>query len=157
GKEIHLDTARVLGDEVATVNGDHFLQRAVEVIDHSMEAQQTILAAAHVDYRAGMNLFRASQPGAAEPLLRCAAEEFDRGASPMALIARYFAAVTVFEQGHKDEAQRQLESLLPRATGEFPSLRAQVIWEIGVCHASRGEWGEAIRLLDESVATFDRL
>jgi CHAT domain-containing protein len=155
--EQHLNIARVLGAQVAVVNGDHFLQRAVDTIDASTEERRAILAGAHVDYREGMNASQASRPSDAEPLLRRAAEEFDRGGSPAALVARYFAANTVFEQGHKDEAQRQLEQLLPAVSADFPSLRAQVIWEIGVCHASRADWGEAIRLLDESASSFDRL
>ncbi len=155
--DLHLRTARILGDGVASTNGDRFLQRAVAAIDQSAGVQRAALAAAHVHYFAGMNAYRTSRPSEAEPILRRAAGEFERAGSPMALSALSFAADSVFEQGRKEDAQRELEGLLTRVPPEFPSLRANIVWEIGSAHASRGEWGEAIRLLDECAATFDRL
>jgi CHAT domain-containing protein len=153
----HLRTARVLGDEIASINGDRFLQRAVAAIDQSTPMQRAALAAAHAEYLAGMNVYGASRPSEAEPILRRVANEFQRGDSPMAFLALSWAANAMVEQGHKDDGQRQLELLLTRVQPEFPSLRTNIVWEIGTCHASRGDWGEAIRLLNECATTFDRL
>jgi CHAT domain-containing protein len=153
----YLRTARLLGDGVVSINGDRFLQRVVAAIDQSTDMRRAALSAAHLDYLAGTNAARASLPSEAEPIFRRAADEFDRAGSPMALMALSFAANAASEQGRKNDAQRELERLLMRVPAEFPTLRARIGWDIGSCHASRGDWGEAIRLLDECATTFDRL
>jgi CHAT domain-containing protein len=152
----YLAVARVLGSEVARINGDRMLQGAVAAVD-SAGPSPTLLALAHADYRDGLKAFQAHRPATAEPILRKAAEEFARAKSPMVLAALYYAANTVFEQGHHDEAQRQIEALLTRTPAEFPASRAQLIWELGVCYASRGDWGPALRVLEESASIFQRL
>lgn len=152
----YLAVARVLGSEVARVNGDQMLQRVVAAVD-SAGPFRSLLASAHAGYHDGLKAFQAERPAAAEPMLRKAAEEFERAKSPMALAALYYAANTVFEQGHHDQAQQQIEELLTRTPPGFPASRAQLLWELGVCYASRGDWGPALRVLDESVSIFDRL
>jgi CHAT domain-containing protein/tetratricopeptide (TPR) repeat protein len=153
----HLRIAKALAAAVARINGDQMFARVVAAIDAAGGQALPTLAAAHVDYRAGIKAFQDHRPADAEPLLRRSAVAFERAQSPMALNAAYFAANTTFEQGHHDEAQKQLETLIANAPQEFPAYRAQVSWEIGVCHTSRGDWGEAITLLQQCASTFDQL
>src|SRR5438270_11412137 len=153
----HLRVARALGAAVASINGDQMLAQVVAAIDTAPALMRTVLAAAHVDYRAGIKAFQDKRPADAEPMLRRAAVAFTRARSPMAMNAAYFAANTAFEQGHHERAQRELENLLGAAPQEFFAYRAQVSWQIGVCHTSAGEWGEAITTLQQSAVTFDHL
>lgn len=153
----HLRIARQLGAEVARINGDQTLESGEAAIEKADDSRRALLAGAHVDYQDGLKAFQGGRPGEAEALLRRAGDAFERAGSPMALMARYFAANTTFEQGRKAEAQRQLEQLLAITPSSLPSLRAQLLWELGVCHSSSADWGEAIGLLEQSAGIFDGL
>ena len=153
----HLAVARALGAEVARLNGDRILASAVAAIDGADASTRAVLAAAYIDYERGLQEFQSAHPGAAEPLLRGAAARFDQARSPAALLARYFVANTVFEQGRHDEARQQLDALVATTPAEFPALRAQLLWQLGTADASDGDWGGALPRLEESAATFQRL
>lgn len=156
GAEQQLRILRELGGEIAGINGDLMVEGAIAAID-AAGSTQSILAAAHVDYDAGLQAFQNNQPVKAEPLLRRAANGFDRGRSPMALTARYFAANTAFEQRRTGDAQRELEGLLATAPQDLRAYRAQLLWQLGICYAVRASWGDAIRALEESTNDFERL
>jgi CHAT domain-containing protein len=47
--------------------------------------------------------------------------------------------------------------LLAQVSADYPAYRAQIQWQLGVCHLSRADWGGAITLLQESAAGFERL
>jgi CHAT domain-containing protein len=153
----HLRVARNLAASVAAINGDRMAAAVTASVEQSQPSAIPILAAAHIDYRAGITAFQNNRPVDAEAILRRSAAEFERAGSPMALNAAYFAANAHFEQGDHDVAQRQLETLLAKAPPEFPSYRAQVVWELGVCEGARGAWGRAIVLLRQSVDTYEQL
>jgi CHAT domain-containing protein len=155
--ERHLKVARQLGAAVVSRGGDPMLARAVAAIDAADAPARSLLAAAHADYQGGLTAFQASRPVDAEPLLRRSASEFARAQNPMALPARYFAANTVYEQGHHVEAERQLEELLATSSSEFAAYRALVLWQLATCKASRADWGAAIELFEKSASLFERL
>jgi CHAT domain-containing protein/tetratricopeptide (TPR) repeat protein len=155
--ERQLRIVRELGGELARYNGDRMLERAVAAIDAADESMPAVLASAHADYDAGLQIFQARRPVEAEPILRRAAKAFERARSPMALRASFFAANTAFEQGRQDEAQRELQRLLAVAPAELLAFRAQLQWQLGSCHATGARWGEAIRFLDQATAAFERL
>jgi CHAT domain-containing protein len=152
-----LRVIRGFGAEITRMNGDRMLDRAVAAIDSADAATRSVLASAHADYDAGLRAFQQNRPVDGEQLLRRAAGRFERGGSPMALNARYFAANTAFEQGRRDEAQRDIEALLVSVPAHFPALRAQLLWQRGVCHAVRAEWGDAIEALQLSTSAFEQL
>jgi len=152
----NLTLARTLGDELQRRNGDRMLQRAVAAIDAGDEARRQILAAAHTDYDEGLTLSHSNRPINAEARLVRAATAFERGGSPMKSMARLFASNAAFEQGRRDEAQRNVEALLAGATDD-DAFRALLLRQLGVCHATRAAWGDAIRFLDQSAVIFDRL
>jgi CHAT domain-containing protein len=152
----NLALARTIGDELQRRNGDRMLQRAVGAIDAGDEAMRKILAAAHADYDEGLTLFLANRPIDAEARLLRAAAGFERGGSPMKSFARLFASNAAFNQGRHDESQHNVEALLAGATDD-DAFRAQVMRQLGVCHATRASWGDAIRFLEQSAAIFDRL
>lgn len=157
GAEQQLLILREIGHEVARINGDRMVEHAVAAIDAADASTRSILAAAHVDYDAGLRSFQNNRPVEAEPLLRRAAIAFERGRSPMALTARYFVANTAFEQQRTDEAQRQLERLLATAPQDLRAYRAQLLWQLGICQIVRASWGAAIHALEESTNEFERL
>jgi len=152
-----LRLARWLGEELLLINGDRMLQEAVAAIDAAEGPARASLAAAHADFRNAQKVFREGRPADAEALFGRAVDELDRGGSPVAYVARYFVANTQYEQGRRAEALTALDRLLIETPPRFRACRAQLLWQAGVCHASRAEWGAAIANLDASVAIFDEL
>lgn len=153
----HLRLARQLGSEIRKIDGDRMLERAVAVIDAAGETSRAELASAQLDYSGGIMTFRDKRPTEAEPMLRRAAAGLARAGSPLALMARYYVANTVFDQGRREEARHILEGVLAETSDEFPGCRAHVLSQLGGCAFARTEWGESMRLLEESAAIFERL
>ena len=150
----NLTIARAIGDALAGTTGESLLRDAVHAIDTQDRAT---LASAHSAYRRGRIAYARQQLADAEPQLRAAATQF--GSSPMALVARYYAANTRFDQGEVAKARGELEALL-RELGthtNYIALGAQVRWELALCHTAVDDWSGALPLLTESAAMFRRL
>ena len=151
----HLQVAQRLAVPV-TRNGDHLVERAIAVIDAAYGDARVELATAHATYSDGLS--RELEPGEAESRLRRSAALFARRNSPMALPSLLFAATGAYLQGRHDEASAQYESLLPTATAsDYPAYRALLLWSLGSGHESKGEWGTAIELFEESRALFEKV
>jgi CHAT domain-containing protein len=153
----HLRVARRLGDTLAARGGDLMLQNAVAAIDAADASTRVVLATAHAEYQNGMHAFQNRKPVDAESMIRHAANGFEQAHSPIALPARYFAACTVYEQGNRDGAEKEIESLMPLLRPQWPAWRAMLLKQLGNCHAARADWGSAIELLEQSAALFDEL
>jgi CHAT domain-containing protein len=153
----HLQLARAFAEELASLHGERMLGRAVAAIDSADGQQRRALAAAHIDFRAAQKTYQAGRPADAERTFADAAALFDEGHSPLAFVARYFAANTAFDQGRVAEAKATLEGLVASAPAELMAHRAQAEWELGLANAALGHWGEAMHALRDSVAVFERL
>jgi len=152
----HLAVARVFA-ELKEARGDGLLAATVNAIVRAGPAQRTALAAAHDDFRQAQRVFMQMKPGEAEPLFERAAEGFDAGGSPVAILARYFRANTAFEQRRTEEAAAALDHLLAATPASFRSARAQIEWELGLCRAAEGRYGEALTTVDDALQTFETL
>jgi CHAT domain-containing protein/TolA-binding protein len=155
--EQHLRVARAFGEELAGSRGERMLQAAVTAVERVEPAKRIVLANAHLRFRAAQNTYGSGRPAEAERAFTQAAAEFELAGSPVALLARYFVANTLYDQGKIDESRARLESLHAAAPPVFPAYRAQLEWQLGLAQASRGKWGKAMRALKESIATFERL
>lgn len=153
-----LAIARAVGAALAATSGEPLLRDAVLAIDTAQADARAILAEAHTTYRAGRIVYSRQRPSEAEPQLRRAAELFTRGGSPMALVARYFAANTRFDQHDAAGARAELEPLLPLAAARgYTALGAQVQWELGLCATVDADWLGAVAPLAAAEAAFRRL
>jgi CHAT domain-containing protein len=158
GADLHLRVARQLGAAVTVVQGDRMLERDVAAIDAASVENRALLASAHSDYLDGQNAYKENhRPGDAETLLRRAAAAFEKSGSPMALPAHLFAANMAFEQGRHEQAELELEALLPTVSAEFSGYQALVLKELGRYHMARADWGSAINFFEETESLFDRL
>jgi CHAT domain-containing protein len=153
----HLRIAHAFGEELATSRGDSMLQAAARAVERADSSNREVLANAHLRFRAAQKTYGAGRPAEAEQMFKQAATEFERAGSPVAHLARYFAANTLYDQGKIDEARAGLEALRATASPSFPAYRAQIEWQLGLAYASRGRWGDSIRALKSSIATFERL
>jgi CHAT domain-containing protein len=153
-----LSVARSVGDALLRASGERLLHDAVAAIDNA-GASRARLAAAYAAYRKGRITYSHSQPAAAEPDLRQAAAGFASAGSPMALVARYFAANTRFDQNDIVGAHAELESLLLETNGipGYQALGAQIRWELAICRMAENDWAGVPPIAGEAAAAFARL
>lgn len=153
-----LRLARETGVALSRLHGDRMLERSVAAIDAADAGTRAALVAAHGDYTTGIRTYRDNRPTEAEPILNRAAAALDRTGSPLTLMARFYAANTVFDQeGRREEAREMLGKTLAATPADYPACRAHVLSQIGACHFARTSWGDAMRVFEESAAIFERL
>jgi CHAT domain-containing protein/tetratricopeptide (TPR) repeat protein len=150
-----LATARAIGASLVRISGESMLRDAVSAIDHAAPDARATIAEAHVIYRRGRMTYAKREPAKAEPDLRRAAMLFEQAGDPMALVARYFAANTRFDQDDIRTARRELETLLAASTTS--ALEAQIEWELTLCAIADEDWTAAATLSGNAARTFERL
>ncbi|HEV7766836.1 MAG TPA: CHAT domain-containing protein [Thermoanaerobaculia bacterium] len=148
-----LIVARAIAREIAQ-RGDPFILDCIDAIEAARPQDTLILRRAHADFSRGRRLMR-QEPGAAELLLRNAALLFSQTESSMAFLARYCAAVATFDQNRRDEALSELQGTLAVVPERYRTLRAQILWQLGLVHGAAATWGASIAALNESAALFD--
>jgi CHAT domain-containing protein len=153
----HLRLAHSFGEELAHRSGERMLQSVVRVVEGADGSDVATLVDAHLAFRDAQRMYRQNRPVEAEAAFNAAAAGFERAGSPAAVLARYFAANTIYEQGRIAEARERLRALLATSAPQFAAHRAQLRWQLALTDASLGQWGAAIRSLDESVRIFERL
>lgn len=154
-----LAIARSLGAALWQQSGEGLLADAVAAIDAASDATRTTLAEAHTTYRRARIAYSRQLPSAAEPDLRRAASLFAGADSPMARVARYFAANTRFDQGDPVAARAELEALLAdeAAHPSYIALGALVRWQLSLCHIADGDSDGALPLLSQAADALRRL
>ncbi|MDQ3280234.1 MAG: CHAT domain-containing protein [Acidobacteriota bacterium] len=150
-----LSIARSLGREVQRQSGESLLADAVTAIDSGDVAT---LAEAHAIYRSARIAYSQRQPSAAEPELRRAAVLFTRAKSPMARMARYYAANTRYDQNDVAGARVQLEALLAEESAHSTRFVSSTLirWELALCHAADGDVEGALALLNDAAGALRR-
>ncbi|HEU4888154.1 MAG TPA: CHAT domain-containing protein, partial [Thermoanaerobaculia bacterium] len=151
--------ARVRGlGEALRANGEHLLGDAVAAIDRSDGETRSALAAGHCLFRDARLEFARRRAGVAEKQFGRAAELFARGGSPMAAVARYYAASAAFDQNRVDEAHGALTHLLSSTDAtRHRALAAQIEYQLVVCANAAGDWGGSVRHATASAAAFRAL
>lgn len=154
-----LTIARAIGDSLVRTNGETLLRDAVRAIDEADPPARRSLAEAHAIYKRGRIAYSRQAPAAAEPDLRRAAELFAAAKSPMALVARYYAANTRYDQGDASTARPELERLLAEADARpaYAALGAQVRWQLALALDNEDDSAGALPLLTEAETIFRRL
>jgi len=152
-----LGIARAIGNALARLGGESLLHDAVATIDRADAQRTRLLANAHAAYRRGRMTYARQQPSVAEPELRRAASLFADAKSPMALVARYFAASARYDRNEVDGAERDLESLLAHLDARYLALGAQVRWQLSLCRMLQNDWSGALPLVSDAVDAFRRI
>ncbi len=154
-----LTMARTIGDALAQRSGESLLRDAVRAIDDGDTQQRAAIAEAQLLYKQGRIAYSKQKPSEAEGDLRKAATRYASAHSPMALVARYFAANTRFDRNDVAGVRAELSALLREsdAKPEYAALGAQVRWELALCLLYDGDWSGALPLLTASRAAFERL
>ena len=149
--------ATAIGDALQRVNGESLLRDATRAIAGARDPRT--LAEAHALYRRGRITYSKQQPSAAEPELRRAAGLFESARSPMALVARYFAASARYDRNDVDGAEAELASLLGEvdATRGAIALGAQVRWQLALCRMQQDDWPGSLPLVQQAEQAFRAL
>jgi tetratricopeptide (TPR) repeat protein len=159
GGQRELRAARAIGDALVRRSGETLLSETVRAIDAAPPSARATLADAHVVYRRGRIAYSGRQLDAALADLARAAALFESARSPMALVARYYAASVRFDQSDVAAAREGLQKLLGEARTRpgFVALGAQVRWELALTLMVDGDWSAALPLLEDARASFRRL
>jgi CHAT domain-containing protein len=151
-----LAVASIIGDELAQLTGDRMLERSVAAIGRADAATRPALVNGHASFTEALKLFRAGRAGDAEPIFERAARELERGSSPFALTARFFAGYVRYEQGQVSASTRELEALLSRVPKDLLTLRATIQWQLAICFGAEARWGDDIATAEASLENFVR-
>lgn len=152
-----LEFARAVGGHLRTAIGENLLSDAVAAIDGP--ASRDVLVHAHVAYNDARRIYSEGNAVAAEPKLREAAELFARGSSPMTFVARYYTGGALRTQSRLAEASTALEALERERLDRrgYPSIAAQLGWELGGCLLERGSISDAIDVFSRSRRGMERV
>ncbi|MEK6374845.1 MAG: CHAT domain-containing protein [Acidobacteriota bacterium] len=160
GAVFSLELVRNIAHALTQTNQEQLLDDTVAVITASasnVEEQRT-LADAHLAYDEARVLYSRRRVTEAEVGLRNAATLFARAGSPMALVARYYAANAVYDQSRAAEARTALKALLKEVDARrYRALAAQIGWQLSLCAMGAGEWAPALRASSESSDIFASL
>lgn len=150
-----LTTARNIADALASLSGESLARDAVRAVDSANRAQ---LASAHVAYRDARLAYSRDRVAEAERELLRAAELFEATRSPMALMARYYAASARLARNDVAGARVDLERALLAADAHptYVSLGAHVRWELGRALMLDSDWTGAVPVLTEGAERFRR-
>jgi CHAT domain-containing protein len=149
----YLTIARAIGNELAT-RGDTLVRDQVIAIDRLHGEELPAFASAQASLGEGRRLVK-TQPTAAAPLLQEAMERFNVPHAPMVLYVRLQIAIALYQENRIDDARQALEQLLPEIPQADQTLRAEALWQLGLCASAESQWGITIRALDESIAIFE--
>jgi CHAT domain-containing protein len=155
GRTESLARARAIGDALAERSGETMLRDAVAAIDRAKETRS--LAEAHLAYHHGRIAYSRRQLEEAVQFLTRAAVAFERGGSPMAAAARYFAANVVYDLNRTEEAYGSLTELLAASQQSHRALRAQILWQRALACSTLARWSEGLADAEAARAIFDAL
>ncbi len=153
-----LDNARAVGKALAG-HGESLLSEAVQAIDAAAGNGRATLAEAQFIYRRGRIEYSRGQQDAALADLDHAAALFAGAKSPMALVARYYAASVRFDRNDVTAARSALQGVLADADAHpgYLALGAEVRWQLALTLMVDGDWSGALPLLERSRTAFERL
>jgi CHAT domain-containing protein len=153
-----LTEVRAIGRSLASAKGECLLMDAVNAIDHAGGSELDTLRAAHLLYREARLDYQKRNAGVAEGKFLRAAELFERGGSPMADVARYYAGSTAFDQRRGTASHDALSKLFSAINRKrYLALAAEIQWELAVTDNAAGDYGSAERSAASAVTTFRAL
>jgi CHAT domain-containing protein/tetratricopeptide (TPR) repeat protein len=112
------------------------------------------LVEAHILFAAGQQKMGKYAAAESRRLLIGAADEFERGGSPLSFPSKFFAAQTYHYLGDLPEARRRQFEILAAIPHDLPAHRAELLLQLGLGYQSDGNWGKAMEMLTESATLF---
>jgi len=156
-KPIDLDTARTIGEALASRSGERFLAAAVRATDNPRCSDT--LAAAYTTYISGRYEFQDRSYDASTRDFEAARAQFSACRSPMTAACDLYLAMTAIETNRIREARASLSALLDRerAANGHQALVAHIEYQLALSTAMLGEFGDALTIATRSRDSFHRL
>jgi CHAT domain-containing protein len=148
-------TARLIADAFAA-QGDDFLITSIAGVNDLDDKGRQRFAEAEASLARAQLLWAKKQPTAAELPARQALTLFAQARNPMEFMARYRLAVVLSEQNRNADARRELEELSASIPAHYRTMRAQALWQLGICRGAEAAWGKTLEALIESASLFDQ-
>lgn len=159
-----LRLARALAAAVRRQSDESLAAESIAVIDAaiaSRDAQSVAkLASAYLRYLNGRILYRRHDLARAEETLYQAARAFRAAGSPMAQVARYYAANAIADQNRVEEAAALNAQVLAEAREAGPrhrALAAAASWQSARYEGQLGHWDAALRAASDALADYRAL
>jgi CHAT domain-containing protein/tetratricopeptide (TPR) repeat protein len=156
-----LASAKRLAKAVDAITGDHFAVDATRLIDEAVKTKDAIrtrrLALAYSTYREGRILFKNHDAARAETRFRDAAASFSDIGSPMHLVARHYAALTVIAQNRGAAAVQELRAIVRDLEPSYLALTADIGWPLAYQEGVSGRWDAALAAASASANGFRAL
>lgn len=140
--------------------GEHLLADTVSAAERAQRdpRRKAQLIEAYLTFLQGRILQSQQKPVLAEPLLRRATTLFRNAESPMAFVAEYYFATTLFDQTRVTEARPIYSRLYDTADRvRHRALTAQILWQLALCDSYEGAWSACISRNREAHALFVQL
>lgn len=150
-----LGVVRLVANALAAGSGESLLLDAVAAIERSPHTSD-LAEAQHLYYEA-RKAFNARKTSATHAKFERAAELFERGGSPMAQVASYFAASTLMDLNRTATGCDELRAILSGVDARHRALAAQVHWQLAICASLGGDWGSMYREADTASTSFAAL
>jgi CHAT domain-containing protein len=148
-----LALAREIGDVAPACDLDRSIFAAVSEITRASHDSDRLqkLAAAHVEFARGFDLFfRVDYEGAAASLTR-AATALRIAGSPLDGWATFYRAAAEMNLGHFGRAEALFREAIAEATPAEPALLGKAVWAIGVSQLRQGNYERAITSYRDAV------
>jgi CHAT domain-containing protein/tetratricopeptide (TPR) repeat protein len=156
-----LDIARAVAAALESFSGETLAAGAVAAIDDAQRtgnhARLEALARGHELYRRGRKTFAERLNAEAVETLASAAAQFERGRSPMRLLATHYEATARFDAGHPEQSATMIRQLAGTVPPSFPALRALLLWQQGTAAGRAGDLYAARQHYTQAADSFERL
>lgn len=155
----NLGSARTIAAALRDHSGESLLADAVSAVDASAgspEIERAIATAQDNYYNARIS-YSTRRNAEALPQFLAAVTGFQRGGSPMALVAEYYTASAMHDLGRSMEALPVLLRIAHEAKPSYRALHAQIAWERGTIEGTLGRYNDALASYLAAQDSFHRL
>jgi CHAT domain-containing protein len=153
-----LGAARLVGDALVTIDGEHSVADAVAAIDRLSGSPDlyAALARGHAAYANGAAAHAALRIGEAKAYLAAAERELRLAGSPGAGWAVLWLAAADYYQGRHASASERLGRLLADPEiNRYPALRGRARWEQGMLEVQHLELGRSLADFQAALRDFE--
>jgi CHAT domain-containing protein len=157
-----LVVAYAIGSALYDEGGDSMALEEVMLIRElirkdNMSALRKI-AAAHIAFRLGMDLYHRDRFLDAGQSFKKASISFYLAGSPMALWAELFLAICHYYDFHYRSEFEELSGISRRIPErKYPSLRGRILWMMGLTHFARANLRESLAYFQRALSVFETL
>jgi CHAT domain-containing protein/Flp pilus assembly protein TadD len=152
-----LKLVHAIGAALLTTNRERLLHDVLVCIGATSKSGRASLAAAQHAFREGRLLYSQRRVAESSPLFEDAQRGFDAVRAPMSLLARYYCANVLYDEGRADDALTLVRSTLAQTPKTYGATQAQLLWTEGTILLNQGQLRQALSSYQRSLAIFQEM